>query len=147
MRKEIFITRPDMHRLEQMVENRHGPTTAGLADFERKLDQAVVVEPENIPRTVVTVNSRVRLCDLDRDSELLVSVVFPFDSNADQNRVSVLAPLGMALLGARVGERLRFDAPGGPRRVKVLGLEYQPEAASRDQELPAREPRDVASVA
>jgi len=147
MRKQIYITKPDMHRLEQLVENSLMPTDSRMDTLERELERAIVVDPEKISRNVVTMNSRVHIRDLDRDSELVVTIVFPFESNVDQNRISVLAPLGMALLGSRVGEGVRFEAPGGPRRVKILGIEYQPEAAARDRLLSSKEFRNIASAA
>jgi regulator of nucleoside diphosphate kinase len=91
------------------------------------------MDPEDISKKVVTMNSRIRIHDLDRGSEAVVTVVFPFESNAEQHRVSVLAPLGTALLGRRVGDRVKFEAPGGTRRVKIVRIEYQPEGAARDR--------------
>jgi regulator of nucleoside diphosphate kinase len=130
MGKNIVITRPDMHRLEQLVESSVSQTDAGRT-LEYELDRAIVVDPERISEKVVTMNSRVRILDMDRDSELVVTVVFPFEANAQQNKVSVLAPLGTALLGCRVGETVKFNAPGGTRRIKIIAIEYQPEAAAR----------------
>jgi len=131
MQKQIFITTPDMYRLEQLIENRLSPADAGIETLERELNRAIVVDPEKISKNVVTMNSRVRIHDLDRNSEMVVTIVFPFESNAEQNRISILAPLGTALLGSRVGSSVRFNAPGGPRRMKIIGIEYQPEAAAR----------------
>ena len=133
MRRQILITKPDMHRLEQLIQNRLPSLDAAIATLEHELDRAVVVDPEKISKHVVTMNSRVRIDDLDRNIELVVTIVFPSESNAEQNRISILAPLGAALLGARVGTSVRFSAPGGERRVRVIAMEYQPEAASRNR--------------
>jgi regulator of nucleoside diphosphate kinase len=122
-----------MHRLESLVENRVPSPDAGVQALEHELGRAILVEPEKIAKNVVTMNSRIRIHDLDRNSELVVTIVFPFESNAERNRISVLAPLGTALLGCRVGERVKFNAPGGERRVKIVGIEYQPEAAARQR--------------
>jgi regulator of nucleoside diphosphate kinase len=101
--------------------------------LEKELDRAAVVDPEKISRKVVTMNSRVRIHDIDRNAEATVTVVFPSAANAEQNRISVLAPLGTALLGCRVGQIVRFGAPSGPRRLQIMAIEYQPEAAARDR--------------
>ena len=134
--KRIVITKPDMHRLEQLVENRTAPADGRMEALERELDRAVVVDPGEISEEVVTMNTRVRIRDLDRRSQIKITVVFPFEANAEQNRISVLAPIGTALLGCRVGQTVRVDAPGGPRRIKIVAIEYQPEAAARDR-IPA----------
>jgi regulator of nucleoside diphosphate kinase len=133
MRKQIFMTKPDVQRLERLVETRFPAADAGVQALEQELERAILVDPEKIARNVVTMNSRVLIQDLDRNSELVVTVVFPSEANAEQNRISVLAPLGTALLGRRVGQRVTFDAPGGGRRVRIVAIEYQPEAAARDR--------------
>jgi regulator of nucleoside diphosphate kinase len=147
MQRQILITKPDRHRLEQLIENRLAPTDAGVETLERKLERAIVVDPEKISKNVVTMNSRVRIHDLDRNVESVVSIVFPSESNAEQNRISVLAPLGTALLGSRVGTSVRFNAPGGLRRVKIIGIEYQPEAAGRNRVSSPTSVRDIRTAA
>src|SRR5687767_14520566 len=121
-----------MHRLEQLVESRLQPT-AEVEALEHQLNRAVIIDPDRISSNVVTMNSRVRIHDLNRDSETTITIVFPSEANAEQNRISVLAPLGRTLLGAAVGQTVRFEAPGGTRRVKITAIEYQPEAAARDR--------------
>jgi regulator of nucleoside diphosphate kinase len=131
MQKQIVITNPDILRLEQLVHTGSALSDDRLQALEQELNRAEVVAPEDIAKTVVTMNSRMRIQDLDRDVEFVCTVVFPAEANAEQNRVSVLAPLGTALLGCRVGQIVRFSAPGGVRRVKIIAIEYQPEAAAR----------------
>ena len=131
MQKQIVITDPDIRRLEQLVDARSALSDDGLRALEQELNRAVVVAPEDIAKTVVTMNSRIRIYDLDRAFEFVCTVVFPGEANAENNRISVLAPLGTALLGCRVGQVIRFSAPGGMRRVKIMAIEYQPEASAR----------------
>jgi regulator of nucleoside diphosphate kinase len=134
MQKPIVITPSDIERLERLVgsaspQSRH----AGLDALARELDRANIVTAEEVSKNVVTMNSRVRVHDLDRDIEFVCSIVYPSESNADQQRISVLAPLGTALLGYSAGQVVSFPAPGGPRRVKIKEVEYQPEAAARER--------------
>ena len=93
-----------------------------------------VAEPKCRRRVCVPASvsdSRVRVHDLDRDIDFVCSIVYPAEANADQKRISVLAPLGTALLGYSEGQVVSFPAPGGQRRVKIKEVEYQPEAAAR----------------
>ena len=130
----IYVTPPDMERLTSLLEARRwqgredGRT---LEVLEEELDRAVVVDAEHLPPDVVTLDSRVQLIDLDSGEELLFAVVLPSRANADEGRISVLAPLGMAVLGYRSGDVIEWDVPGGRRRLRVTHVHYQPEAAAR----------------
>jgi regulator of nucleoside diphosphate kinase len=132
MQKRIVVTTSDMERLELILE-RHTTRSspAGLEALEQELSRADVVSPDRVAKNVVTINSRVRLHDLDRGKEFVCSIVFPSEADASRNRVSVLTPLGTALLGDSVGRIVQFPTPGGPRKVKIEAIEYQPEAAER----------------
>jgi regulator of nucleoside diphosphate kinase len=131
---EIYMTPPDKERLTSLLEGRRwygredGRT---LEVLEEELDRAVVVDPEQLPPDVVTLDSRLQLIDLDSGEELLFAVVLPARANADEGRISVLAPLGMAVLGYRSGDVIEWDVPGGRRRLRVAHVLYQPEAAAR----------------
>jgi regulator of nucleoside diphosphate kinase len=92
------------------------------------LDRAEIVEPEAIPRDVVTMNSEVRLKDLDSAEVKVYRLVFPTRTRPE-NGISVLAPIGTAMLGYRVGDVIEWRVPRGVRRLKVLEVIYQPEAA------------------
>jgi regulator of nucleoside diphosphate kinase len=75
-------------------------------------------------------NSRVRFEDLDSGEQLEVTLVYPRDADVDQSKVSVLAPVGSALLGLSVGQSISWPLPGGKsRHLRVVGVTYQPEAA------------------
>jgi regulator of nucleoside diphosphate kinase len=74
-------------------------------------------------------NSRVRVRDLMTRAEFVWAIVFPQAANAERNRVSVLAPIGTALLGYRAGDTIEWQVPSGRRRLRILEVEYQPEAA------------------
>jgi regulator of nucleoside diphosphate kinase len=133
-RAEIYMTPPDKERLTSLLEGRrwYGREDGRTLDvLEEELDRAVVVDAEQLPPDVVTLDSRVQLIDLDSGEELLFAVVLPARANADEGRVSVLAPLGMAVLGYRSGDVIEWDVPGGRRRLRVTHVLYQPEAAAR----------------
>lgn len=127
-----MVTRLDVHRLENAVlatARRRGASDAALRALEERLDAAQVVAATEVAADVVTMNSRVTLASVDGHRQL-VTLAYPQEASAERGRVSVLAPLGRALLGARVGELVRVEVPGAaPRELRVAGIEYQPESA------------------
>lgn len=131
MRDRIYITADDSERLRRLIAGRRGANSVDheyLDMLEQELDRAEVVEAGAIPRDVVTMSSEVRLKDLDSGSIQRYTLVFPNQFRCD-NSVSVLAPIGTAMLGYRVGDVIEWRVPKGIRRLKVLEIIYQPEAA------------------
>jgi regulator of nucleoside diphosphate kinase len=126
----IYITEADAERLRRLIQ---GVRAGGRGDhehlemLEEELDRAEVVASEFIPRDVITMNSEVRLEDLDSGTTQRYRLVFPHQFRADDS-VSVLAPIGTAMLGYRAGDVIEWPVPKGLRRLKVVEVVYQPEA-------------------
>ncbi len=133
MRKRaIHITDFDMQRLRQLLEGTHiwnRKDRAYLEKLEEELDRAVLVSSKEVPPDVVTMNSRVQLVDLESGEAMEYTLVFPQDADLAQGKISVLAPIGTAMLGYRVGDVFSWQVPSGERRIKVEAILYQPEAA------------------
>lgn len=129
--RNIVITAADFDRLKHLVDSpRYRATHAMLLmTLEQELDHASVVALEDIPKGAVTMRSRVRVRDLEDDETETYTLAYPDEANINQGQLSVLAPLGTALLGTRVGDVVEFDAPAGMRRLKIERVLYQPEAA------------------
>lgn len=127
----VYITEFDADRLKALIgtANLSRLDKAHLRELKEELEQAEIVEPQEIPPDVVTMNSRVRLRDLDSKEDLIYSLVFPNEANIQQNKISILAPVGVALIGYRVGDVIKWPVPGGVRRLKIKEILYQPEAA------------------
>ena len=131
--RTIHVTQHDMERLRALIASTNGGRGDDrdrpyLATLARQLDQAVVVGPDEVPPDVVTMNSRARLRDGRRT--WIMTLVFPEDAVPEEGAISVLAPLGAALLGCRVGQTVSFRVPGGAERAcDILSVLYQPEAA------------------
>jgi regulator of nucleoside diphosphate kinase len=128
----IIVTEFDHRRLEGLVEllrARSARVPSNLAMLELELERAQVVRPEEVPPNVVTMNSTVQLVDLDTHEQLSVTVVFPGASDLQGGRVSVLAPVGLAVLGCHEGQELEWATPGRLRRLRVERVVFQPEAA------------------
>ena len=98
-----------------------------LAALEGELDRARVVPPGEIPPDIVTMNSTVRLRDLDCDETLTYTLVYPPYADASKDRISVLAPVGTALIGYRQGDTVEWKVPAGKVRLRVEEVLYQPE--------------------
>jgi regulator of nucleoside diphosphate kinase len=133
-RGAIYITNSDLDRLSALVEGyrRQGREDRHtLQQLEDELDRAVVVDPSEVSADVVTLESQVLLIDLDSAEELMFTLVLPSRSNVEAGRISVLAPLGMAVLGYRVGDEIEWEVPAGRRRLRVKNVIRQPEPAAR----------------
>ncbi len=131
MRDRIYITDADCEKLRRLIAGRRGANAIDqeyLDMLEQELDRAEIVEPDAIPRNVITMNSQVRLKDLDTGEIRVYRLIFPSQTRTDES-VSVLAPIGTAMLGYRVGSVIKWRVPKGIRRLKVLEVVYQPEAA------------------
>ena len=124
----LLLSRIDCERIEALLDapaNATLDTTALRAELAR----ATLVEPAQVPADVVTMNSIVRVADADSGAERELALVYPRDAG-DADRVSILAPVGSALLGLRVGDAIDWPLPGGQStHLRVLAIRYQPEAA------------------
>jgi regulator of nucleoside diphosphate kinase len=125
------MTSSDAQRLKQLLER----TDAGKRDqdyiehLEEELEAADVVSPESISADVVTINSQFCIQDVDTGDEMVYTLVMPRDAEIEKGRVSIMAPLGTAIFGQKVGDIAEFKVPAGLRRVKITQILYQPEAA------------------
>ena len=130
--RTIFVTKEDMQRLTDLVESAERISNRDLPHLRmltEELQQAEVVGSSQIPADVVTMNSRVRLRDLDSGRESIYILVFPRDADVAQGRISILAPIGTAIIGYRAGDVIVWSVPAGERRFRLEEILYQPEAA------------------
>jgi regulator of nucleoside diphosphate kinase len=130
----LYITEVDRQRLEKLIEiageRDQLANRQYLHKLEHELDRAETVAPEDVPGDVITMRSKVRLRDMNTGEEMVYTLVFPVEANFDEGKISVLAPVGTAMLGYRVGDTIEWQVPSGLRRLKVEEILYQPEAAS-----------------
>jgi regulator of nucleoside diphosphate kinase len=131
--RDIFITEEDHEKLTQLlngVRQRRFRDLEHVEQLDAELDRARVVSADEIPPDVVTMNSQVALRDLDTGEDIVMTLVFPHEANVEGRKVSVLAPLGTAVLGYRAGDVIEWQVPAGTRRLKVERVLFQPEASS-----------------
>jgi regulator of nucleoside diphosphate kinase len=129
--RNVVINERDFDRLNDLVHSPRLRTTHALmvSTLEQELGRGRVVPPTSVPKGAVTMNSKVRFIDLGTHEKETYTLVYPEEANVDDAKLSVLAPLGMALLGASVGDVVECHTPGGVRRIKIERILYQPEAA------------------
>jgi len=124
----IYITEADMQRLRPLIEGMKN-SRDDLRALETELKQARIVAPADVPPDVITMNTKARLRDLDTGEEMVFTVVFPGNASIEHDRISVVAPIGTAMLGHRVGDEFSWEVPAGLVRLRVEEVLYQPEAA------------------
>lgn len=131
--RTIVITDYDLERLEGLLEHSTGQQTGRdrehLRELENELAGAKVVSLREVPSDAVTMNSRVRIRDLESGEASAFTVVFPRDADLASGKISVLSPVGTALLGYHVGDTIEWPIPAGRRRIRVEEIIYQPEAS------------------
>jgi regulator of nucleoside diphosphate kinase len=126
MGESILITEQDFERLALLILHSSGPNAAIL---EEELGRAEVVSQKKIPNDVVTMNSVVTFVSRETGKESEIKLVYPKDADVTKGHVSVLAPVGVALIGLRVGQSIDWPMPNGQsRQLAVTGIKYQPEA-------------------
>lgn len=104
-------------------------TSDDIEDLERELDRGTEVESTDVAADVITMNSTVRVTDVEANTTHVYTIVFPADADAEAGRISILSPLGTALLGFRAGDLVMWEMPRGTRRLRIEELIYQPEAS------------------
>lgn len=120
--KPIHISKTDHSKLSELIRERVRPHTKlpeHIQALQGELDRATVVEPDELDADVITLNSPVRLRDLATGDILEYQLVYPEDSDIDANRISILAPLGIAMLGYRKGDTFEWEVPAGVNRWSV----------------------------
>lgn len=129
-RPAIIINDLDAERLDRLLEQPQYADLPVAQALNAELDRAEMCSPEKMPADVVTMNSRVKFRDLTSGEEHSRTLVYPANLTDSVNQLSVMAPVGAALLGLRVGDTIDWSLPNGNQtHLKVLALEFQPEAA------------------
>lgn len=132
IRRQIYITDSDNNRLRSLLSSQHtqnGTYKLFYNNLRSELDRAILVASKDIPEDVVTMNSQVILTDLDNGETVVCTLVFPGNSDFEKKRISILAPVGTAIIGCKTKNVVEFDVPAGRTRLRIDEILYQPEAA------------------
>ncbi len=128
----IMVTQKDYRDLANLLYARSaspGRDSDYLEQLRDEIERAIVVPVSLVDPDVITMNSRVKLRDLNNATCAVYTLVYPNEADITRGRISVLAPLGTAMLGYREGDVIEWNTPGGSKRWKVEKILYQPEAA------------------
>ncbi len=132
--KPIFITDTDLRRLRRLLESKgklEGRDKQHLRDLKNELDRAAVLPGSEIPHYVLTMHSRFRLKDLDTGDVGEYTLVYPGEADISRGKLSVLAPIGTALLGYQELDTVEWRVPAGLKRFQIEQILYQPEASEQ----------------
>lgn len=127
----IQITENDLQKLREAIRQaKQGVyrNSVYIQHLEGELERAEIISAKQIPANVITMNTRVILTDLSTGDQMELVLVFPEDDSKGMNHLSVLAPIGTAIIGYQVGDVIAWDTPDGKTKLRVDKIIYQPEA-------------------
>lgn len=131
--RRIAITKYDKMRLLWMIADELDKESAGecpqLDQLLAELKRSVLVPTQRVRPEVVTMNSRPVIRDLVTGQSATYTLVFPQEADPEANKLSILSPIGTAVLGHACGDTIKWAGPGGKLKLRIEALEYQPEAA------------------
>ncbi|HEX7348043.1 MAG TPA: nucleoside diphosphate kinase regulator [Rhodanobacteraceae bacterium] len=126
----ITLSRLDVERIEALLDTPALRQSPAAERLRGEINRADIREPAKMPADVVSMNSEVDCVDAASEKHHTLTLVYPKDADADAGKISVLAPVGSALLGLRVGQSIDWPSQGGRTlKLKVTAIHYQPEAA------------------
>lgn len=124
----ILITEKDLLRIKHILSFQR---SEDFENLELELDRAKIISDDMVPPDLVTMNSKVKFLNVQDQKEMIITIVYPSDANFAEGRISVLATLGSALIGLRVGQEINWMFPDGKTKtLRILDVIYQPEANS-----------------
>lgn len=128
----IIVNRLDYIRIQKQINEARLKKTIDAVEAEKllnELNSATIVNPNEIPGDVVTMNSVVKISFIDSEKQLEFKIVYPEEANFKEKRVSIFSPVATALIGFRVGDLIEWMVPGGPTKIRIDEIVYQPESA------------------
>ncbi|GHE99922.1 nucleoside diphosphate kinase regulator [Thalassotalea profundi] len=127
---KIIISSLDAERLDNLLDSLGNNQFPGKDELLTELDRADIVAPEEIPSNIVTMNSTVKFKEVSSGKEFSLTLVYPQEKHENNEIVSILAPVGSALLGLSEGDTIQWPKPGGGLlTVEIIEVIYQPERA------------------
>ena len=126
--KRIIINSRDYAKLRQLIATNPSQENQYIKNLDHELSNATLLDPDKIPPDVITMNTRVCFSEADESEDFIYTIVYPEDADIEQGKISVLAPIGTALLGYRTGDKVSWKVPAGVKTFIVKKILYQPES-------------------
>lgn len=129
---KIILSKLDFARIHKSIHDARRMKTIGAKEADillNELHSAKVVEPNEIPRDVVTMNSIVKISFLSVSKTLQFQIVYPDQANIKENKISIFSPVATALIGYKVSDEIEWAVPSGLTKIRIDEIIYQPEAA------------------
>ncbi|WP_444676799.1 nucleoside diphosphate kinase regulator [Halomonas sp. E19] len=127
-RPTIIINRLDAERLQRLIDQASDKDRFVADCLEEELERGEVIDPEEIPADVVSMNSQVQFTDLTRNRQMIRTLVYPHALATTEDGISVMAPIGAGLIGLRIGDEIDWPLPGGASvRLRIDAILWQPE--------------------
>ncbi|WP_104204513.1 nucleoside diphosphate kinase regulator [Billgrantia saliphila] len=127
-RPPIIINRLDAERLQRLIDQANEKDRCVADCLEEELERGEVVDPEEVPADVVSMNSQVQFTDLTRNRQMTRTLVYPHSLPNTEDGLSVMAPIGAGLIGLRIGDEIDWPLPGGGEaHLRIDAILWQPE--------------------
>jgi regulator of nucleoside diphosphate kinase len=120
---DVILLKEDFEILNSYVKNQHGMQVNEKENFSKlygEIKKAQIVDPEDFPSDVVRLGSTVKVKDLETKRDLEITIVLPQQADIKQKKISVLAPIGTALIGFRKGRKVSWNVPAGKKDFKIM---------------------------
>ena len=128
----LIISSLDADRLDALIDSLPDSAFPGKKELKAELARAEIVEPKDVPPTTVSMNSTVRFSVKSSSEQFTLTLVYPKDMDSSSGKISILAPVGSALLGLSQGDKIEWPNPGGGvLQVQIEEIVYQPERDGR----------------
>jgi len=128
----IILNKLDYLRIQKCIEDAREVKSINAAEAEtlmKELNSAKIVEPQEIPSDVVTMNSIVRISFPGSDKQVRFQIVYPREANLKENKISIFSPVATALIGYKVSDEIDWIVPAGITKIRIDEILYQPEAS------------------
>jgi regulator of nucleoside diphosphate kinase len=130
--QKLYVTETDLKRIRNLLGSLKSFSKRDIEnvrELDAALSQAEIVNSHDIPKDIVTMNSTVTIQDLMTNERTIYTLVYPEKADYKQGRISIIAPIGSALLGCKIGDITEWKIPKGVKRIKIEEIHYQPETA------------------
>lgn len=128
----IILSSLDYKRIYESIrkaQNKKAISNNEAESLAAELEQAKILEPQEMPHNIVTMNSKVQISFINSEKEVELKIVYPEDANIEENLISIFSPIAAALIGYGEGDTIDWIVPSGPTRIKINKIVYQPEAS------------------